>query len=75
MGSTRRITIEVSEAAASALEADPERARAAGELLSRAIEGAPVSALRALLARRDWPDLPPDEVEAALAEWNAESRR
>ena len=78
MGATRRITIEVSEEAASVLEADPERARALADL---AVSVPPEEVRRlasrrliALLSDPNRPSMPEEELEAELAAWNAEGR-
>lgn len=78
MGATRTITIEVSEEAASVLEADPERARVLVEIAT----SMPPEEVRArarrrlldLLADPDRSSLTEEEVAAELAIWNAEGR-
>lgn len=78
MGATRRITLEVSEAAATVLEGDPARVRNL-VTLATLLEPTEVERLareRAVAAFADpaRPGVSEEEAAELLAEWNAEGR-
>ncbi len=78
MGATRRITIEVPEAAAALLEGDPARLRSlvslATTLSSEEVESLARQRAAAAFADPHRPGFSVDEAADILAEWNAEGR-